>query len=106
MTPARKTSEAVESLRLRIERTDDVILELLARRMRLARAVGRAKAADGLPVLDPAREARVIRRIAGRARELGMPAEEVRSLFWAIIALCRSEQVVARQAAATRTAKS
>jgi hypothetical protein len=31
--------------------------------------------------------------MAAQARELGMPGEEVRSLYWSIIALCRSEQV-------------
>ena len=100
MTPARVRRPALESLRARIERTDDALLVLLQRRMRLARAIGGAKLEAGLPVLDPAREARVVRRAATRARELGMPSEEVRSLFWSIIALCRSEQLLARRAPA------
>ncbi len=98
-------SAAIDALRARIEKTDDVLLALLQRRMKLARAVGKAKLAAGLPVLDPAREARVVRRVATRARELGMPAEEVRSLFWSIIALCRSEQITSRVASARRTAR-
>lgn len=92
---------ALEVLRARIEKTDDAILGLLKQRMGLARAIGVTKAASGLPVLDPAREARVVRRAAARAGELGMPAEEVRSLFWSIIALCRSEQMQARLKAAS-----
>ncbi len=99
-----KGAAAIESLRTRIERTDDALLALLQRRMALARGIGRAKLVAGLPVLDPAREARVVRRVAIRARELGMPAEEVRSLFWSVIALCRSEQIHARMSAA-RAAK-
>lgn len=91
-----KQASGIDSLRIRIEKADDRLLALLQRRMRLARAIGKAKEAAGLPVLDPAREARVVRRVAARARELGMPAEEVRSLFWNIIALCRTEQINAR----------
>ena len=91
-----KAASGIDSLRIRIEKADDLLLALLQRRMRLARAIGKAKEVAGLPVLDPAREARVVRRVATRARELGMPAEEVRSLFWNIIALCRTEQINAR----------
>lgn len=107
MTPGRegKGTPAIDSLRIRIEKTDDLLLALLQRRMRLARVIGNAKHAAGLPVLDPAREARVVRRVAVRARELGMPAEEVRSLFWNIIALCRSEQINARTARSPRSAQ-
>jgi chorismate mutase len=100
MTPAkRKTpADALAALRRQIEGTDDAILALVGQRMRLARAIGRQKQRAGLPVLDPAREARVVRRIAMQARELGMPGEEVRSLFWSIIALCRSEQIAPSRA--------
>ena len=100
-----KGMAAIDSLRVRIEKADDALLALLQRRMRLARAIGKAKQEAGLPILDPAREARVVRRVAARARELGMPAEEVRSLFWNIIALCRSEQIHARTALSARSVK-
>ena len=102
MTPRATTKQpaALAVLRGRIEKTDDTILGLLKKRMGLARMIGVTKAAAGLPVLDPAREARVVRRAAARARALQMPAEEVRSLFWSIIALCRSEQIQARITAA------
>ena len=89
---------ALRALRARIERTDDRILALLVQRTALARMVGAAKHSAGLPVLDPAREAQVVRRAAARARELGVPAEQVRSLFWQIISLCRGEQLPARPA--------
>lgn len=106
MTPrvTAKHPAALDVLRGRIETTDNAILALLKKRMGLARMIGVTKAAAGLPVLDPAREARVVRRTAARAAELGMPAEEVRSLFWSIIALCRSEQMQAR-VAASRSSK-
>jgi chorismate mutase len=81
------------ALRKRVERTDDAILALLVERAALARRIGAAKEASGRPVLDPAREARVVRRAAARARELGLPPEPVRALFWDIIAMCRAEQL-------------
>ena len=107
MSPARakKPVEALATLRRKIEGTDDALLALVAERMRLAREIGKQKQRARLPVLDPAREARVVRRIATRARELGMPGEEVRSLFWSIIALCRSEQIVSVGRAAAGTPK-
>jgi chorismate mutase len=97
---ARKTSPAearLSALRSKVERTDDAIVRLLRDRMRLARTIGAAKAAEGLPVLDTAREARVVRHAAARARALGVPAEPVRGLFWGIIALCRDEQIAVRR---------
>ena len=99
MSPTRKSPAGgtLDRLRLQVEKTDDAILALLSTRMRLAREIGQAKEAAKLPVLDPAREAKVVRRTAARARELGMPAEEVRSLFWGIISLCRTQQILARR---------
>lgn len=91
-------SNRLRALRVRIERTDDRIIALLVQRTALARRVGAAKVRAGLPVLDPAREAQVVRRAAARARDLGVPAEQVRILFWQIIALCRGEQLPARSA--------
>jgi chorismate mutase/prephenate dehydratase len=107
MTPARKKPSpdaGLARLRRQVEGTDDALLALISQRMRLAREIGHEKHRAGLPVLDPAREAKVVRRIAAQARELGMPGEEVRSIFWSIIALCRSEQIAPtpRQRASSR----
>jgi chorismate mutase len=49
--------------------------------------------AGGLPTLDPAREAEVIRRAASIAREHGLPDEKVRDIFWHIIGLSRGAQL-------------
>lgn len=93
ITTAANVSRTVARLRNKIERTDDALMALLVRRVGLARQIGRAKERAGLPVLDTAREARVVRWAAARARDLGIPQESVRALFWGIIAMCRSEQV-------------
>lgn len=79
-------------LRAEIVRVDDAILDLLARRQGLARRVGAAKRAAGVPIADPAREAAVIRRVAERARAAQLPSEPVRELFRRIISMARDVQ--------------
>ncbi len=83
-----------ELLRVRgeIERIDRALIGLVAERVRLAREVGSAKRAAGLPTLDPAREAAVVRRAGAIAREAGLDDEDVRYIFWHLIGLSRRAQ--------------
>lgn len=94
-TQVKATSAERDLLRLRgeIERIDREIVGLVADRVRLAREVGKAKRAAGLPTLDPAREAAVVRRAGSLAREAGLVDEEMRALFWALIGLSRRAQM-------------
>lgn len=63
-------------------RTDtDHLLDLIARRLALAPAVARAKAARGMPIEDPAREAKVLAGVRARARAAGLDPATVESLF-------------------------
>lgn len=75
-----------------IARTDREIVALIARRLTLARAAGAAKAARGLPLCDPAREAAVLREAGSAARNAGLDEEEVRQVFWCLVAMCRRAQ--------------
>lgn len=86
------TPNDLATLRAEIVRVDDAMLDLLARRQELARRVGVAKRAAGVPLTDPAREAAVMRRIAERAREVQVPTEPARELFRRIIAMARDAQ--------------
>jgi chorismate mutase len=87
------TPPELSRLRVEIERLDRQLIEVMADRVRLARQVGAAKRAAGLPTLDQAREAAVIRRAAGIARELALPSdEEIRQIFWLVIGLSRRAQ--------------
>jgi chorismate mutase len=83
----------LEQLRDDIERVDRSIIELIAARVRLAREVGNAKRAAGLPTLDPAREAAVIRNAAVLAREANLHDDDVRQIFWHLVGLCRRAQL-------------
>lgn len=75
-----------------IERIDREIVGLIGERLRTAEVIMTAKRAQGLPVLDPEQEARVVRRAGEWAREAGLPEEDVRDLLWRIIAITRRAQ--------------
>jgi len=60
--------------------------------MVLGDRIGELKRAAGLPILDPMREAAVIRRVTETAREAGVPAEPAREIFWQIVGMSRRAQ--------------
>lgn len=84
--------EALARCREEIERIDRAIVGLLAERVDRSRRIGSLKRAAGLPTLDPAREAEVIRRAAATARDHRLPEDPVRDLFWHVIAMARGAQ--------------
>ncbi len=84
--------DELETLRAEIERVDDALVSLLASRRTLVQRVGAVKRARGLAVVDPAREAGVVRRAAERARAAGLPEDAVRELFRRLIAMAREQQ--------------
>jgi chorismate mutase len=82
----------LDRLRAEIQQLDEQLVRLLADRARIARETLAAKHAAGMPLLDPPREAAVVRRAGTLARAAGLPAEEVREIFWRVIGLCRTLQ--------------
>lgn len=82
----------LDDLRERIEALDDELIRLMGARREAVLEVGRLKRELGLPVLDPAREARVVRRAAERARSRGVDEEMARDVIWRIIASARETQ--------------
>jgi len=75
-----------------IERIDDQLVGLLAARLAAARRTGALKREAELPVVDPLREAEVIRRVAESARAAGLPSEPIREIFWQIVEMSRRSQ--------------
>lgn len=92
MADAKGDPDRLEELRRRILELDDELIRLVGERRDLVLEVGRVKSALGLPVLDPAREAQVVRRAAERARALGVDQEMVRDVVWRIMAAAREAQ--------------
>lgn len=84
--------ERLEALRTRIRQVDEALVRLVGERRDLVLEIGRLKEALGLPVMDPPQEARVVRRAAGLARELGVDEEAVRDILWRVIASARDAQ--------------
>lgn len=85
-------AERLSVLRDAIEDLDRELIRVLARRLALAAEIGQIKRNLGLPVMDPAREAEVVRRGANLAREEGIDPELVRDVMWRIIAQARGVQ--------------
>ena len=90
---ARDLNEELTGLRDEIERIDRAIVMLISERVQIARRVGSVKRASGLPMLDPAREATIIRRSVHLAREAGLEEEDVREIFWHLVGLSRRAQL-------------
>ena len=84
--------DELSSLRRAIEEIDRRIITLIGERLALAQRTGDVKREAGRPILDAAREAEVIRRAVNAARELGVPQEATREIFWRIVGMSRGVQ--------------
>jgi len=87
------TERTLRELRDEIEQIDSTIIATIARRTFLAREAGRVKVASGQPITDPAREAAVVLRASVLARAAGLPEDEIRALYWQLMALSRRAQM-------------
>lgn len=79
-----ETTENLTELRRQIDKCDDELLELLARRMRIAQHIGRYKKEHGMPILQTQRYDEILARRAAQAEQLGMDREFMRTLLQAI----------------------
>ena len=89
-------TDDVAGLRREIEALDRTLLEIVADRVQLARRIGQSKRGRDAATLDPGREAAVIRRAVETGRQLDLPEEPVRQLFWTLVGLCRAAQLEER----------
>lgn len=90
--PDRAPAGELADCRRAIEELDRRIIALLVERIALGRRTAALKRDAGRPILDPQREAEVIRRAVTTAREHGLPTEPVRELFWHIVGMSRRSQ--------------
>jgi chorismate mutase len=98
-TPAdagRDPREELLECRNAIEVVDRRIVALLAQRVVLGLRAAAAKRSVGLPILDPRREADVIRGALAAADAEGLPAAPVREIFQRIVEISRRAQEDAR----------
>lgn len=85
-------SPQLKEVRDVIDGIDRELLDLLARRLELARRAARAKAELGTPVLDPTRESRLLEDRRAWAGEMGIDAAGVEDVFRAVLRLSRRSQ--------------
>ena len=90
--PTEAETVELEAMRAEIERVDEAIVFLIDERLRLARKIGELKRIVGRGVLDPGREAAVVRRVGELARQRGLDGEAVRDIFWQLIEMARTAQ--------------
>jgi chorismate mutase len=69
------TDETLRGYRKSIDNIDAALVHLLAERFKVTQAVGRYKAAAGLPPADPAREAAQVARLRRLAEEAELDPE-------------------------------
>lgn len=93
-------SLSLADLRAQIEAVDARLIATLAERVVLARAAGHAKVLAHHPVVDPAREAAVVTRAVVLARAAGLVEDDVRALYWRIMAMSRRVQLAGDAATA------
>jgi prephenate dehydrogenase len=91
--PAEAPKAGLARVRGEIEQVDRQMVELIARRVDLARQVGPLKQALGMPILDPPREAAIVRRAGEIAREAGLDDDAVRYIFWHLVGMSRRVQL-------------
>ena len=90
--PGTSSADDLSAARSEIERLDRALVRLIGARLRAASVVAAAKRAEGIPLFDPGQEARVVRRAGEWAREDALPEEDVRHLFWRLVAITRHAQ--------------
>lgn len=77
-------SDGLTALRRRIDECDDELLEVLARRMQVAREIGRYKRAHTMPVLQTRRYEELLARRTAQAERAGMSAAFMQAVLQAI----------------------
>ncbi len=80
--------EILKPYRAAIDALDDQIVDLLARRVEIIRAVGDLKAVHNIPVVLEDRVEAVRERCAQRGAEKGLDPDMVRQLYTTLITHC------------------
>lgn len=80
-----KTSgESLSSLRSMIDEVDSQLIDILVRRMQIARSIGHLKKAEGLTVMQTSRYDQIMQRASEQAQRAGLSVDFVVSIFEAI----------------------
>lgn len=78
------STESLDTLRQKIDRLDDELLEVLAKRMEVAREIGRYKNEHGMQIVQPGRYNDLMQKRVSLASGLGMSEEFMTNILAAI----------------------
>lgn len=84
---------SIEESRKRIDNADLEIVRLLGERLNAARAIGEHKQRESLPILDAAREGKVINKVRALADEMGIDPNDIEQVYTRIIEVSKSVQL-------------
>lgn len=94
--PTAPPPRSLALIRAEIDALDRDLLHIAARRMALVAEVAAYKRAHGLRVRDPVRERELLADRARRAAALGLPADEMESVFRVLLRASRDHQAALR----------
>ncbi|MDZ7687158.1 MAG: chorismate mutase [Halobacteriales archaeon] len=83
---------SLEELREEIEDVDADIVESIARRTYVVESIAEVKKERGMEIHDPAREEKVLERVAERAEALDVDPDDVREVFELLMEISKKEQ--------------
>jgi chorismate mutase/prephenate dehydratase len=86
-------TEPIADLRQQLDKTDDDIVRLLARRLETVGLIAKAKAEKSTQIRDPGREREVLARVEALANSLGISGPLTRKIFSEVIDYSVSRQV-------------
>ena len=72
-------------LRKKIDKVDNQLVTLLAKRMRIVNQIKKAKNKGKLPIADKKREVQILRKAKGKAKKLGLRGNFIEKLLKLII---------------------
>ncbi|HID16935.1 TPA: prephenate dehydratase [Candidatus Bathyarchaeota archaeon] len=84
--------EAIKALRKDVDKLDAELVQLLKRRVELAKKISKIKKEANLPIHDPVRERKILSRVEKLAEKEGLNVEEVTGIYRKIMALCRKAE--------------
>lgn len=84
----------LKALREEIERIDEQVLRLIARRMRIVEEIAEIKRDMGLSIVDEEREKTLLAKLKKRGEELGIRPEDVELIFRLIMLMSIRRQVI------------
>lgn len=87
------SAETLEEMRRQIDRIDMELMELYARRMSVAREIGRFKREHSMPVVQETRYGKLMKRNLETAEKLGMDPEFARTVMQAVHAESVRQQI-------------